>query len=107
MIVFNGDGKAIRNLAIAINTVREGRIVKERETLQWLDSDSQLVAIIYQQLQDMQEPGALDEAAEALPLVPASQPKPSKMLSAIHGMLEQIPMPEELETEISKSRKAS
>jgi len=106
-ISFNGDYKSIRNLAVALNAVREGRIVKERDGQQWIDADAQLVSVIYGQLQAMQDLHDIDTATEALPLTPANQAKPSKMLSAIHGMLEQIPLPEELETEVTKARKAS
>ena len=106
-IIFNGDYKSIRNLAIALNAVREARIVKERDGMQWLDTDAQLVSVLYGQLQDMQSLVDVDTAQEALPLTPANQAKPSKMLSQIHGMLENIPMSEELEAEFAKARKAS
>ena len=106
-IIFNGDYKSIRNLAIALNAVREARIVKERDGMQWLDTDAQLVSVLYGQLQDMQSLVDVDTAQEALPLTPANQAKPSKMLSQIHGMLENIPMSEELEAEFAKTRKAS
>jgi hypothetical protein len=106
-ISFNGDYKSIRNLAIALNAVREARIVKERDGMQWLDTDAQLISVIYGQLQDMQELSTLDPATEALPLTPANQAKPSKMLSQIHGMLDKVPLSEELEAEFTKARKAS
>jgi len=106
-ILFNGDYKSIRNLAIALNAVREARIVKERDNMQWLDTDAQLVSVLYGQLQDMQVLSDVDAAQEALPLTPTNQAKPSKMLTQIHGMLENIPMSEELEAEFAKTRKAS
>jgi hypothetical protein len=75
--------------------------------MQWLDTDAQLISVIYGQLQDMQELSSVDTATEALPLTPANQAKPSKMLSQIHGMLEQIPLSDELEAEFTKARKSA
>jgi hypothetical protein len=106
-IDFEKDYKSVRNLANAINVVREGRIVKERDSGQFLDTDAQLVAIIYSQLQGMQELSTVDATQEALPLTPANQAKPSKLLSQIHGMIDKVPLSEELEVEFTKARKAS
>ena len=107
-IQFNGDYKSIRNLAVAINAVREGRIVKERDAGQFLDTDAQLIAVIYGQLQDMQDAPNVDGTIEALPLAPANQAKPSEMLTQIHGMLDKFPVADELEENYRKpARKAS
>lgn len=97
------DYKSIRNLANAINVVREGRIVKERDGAQFLDTDAQLVAVMYYQLQEMQEASTMEVSSEALPMVAKNQAGQNAMLSKIQGMLSQ-----ELDVELAGSvRKAS
>lgn len=102
-IEFQNDYKSIRNLANAINVVREGRIVKERDGAQFLDTDAQLIAVIYYQLQEMQEASTMEVSSEALPMVAKNQAGQNAMLSKIQGMLSQ-----ELDVELAGSvRKAS
>jgi len=58
----------IRLLAVAINSVREGRIAKGRDASNWSDNDAYCVDNIHNMLRQVQSIGEVDERIEALPL---------------------------------------
>jgi hypothetical protein len=106
-IKFGSDYIAFRNLANAINVVREGRVTMGRDAAQWLDADAATVSTIYQQLMSLTPADRVDGGTEALPLVLPEQKPVNPVLAKIHGMLDGT-LPEELSTEpVSYKRKAA